>query len=63
MSRFGMGFGKDQPKHLLNSRPAVAVHSARCQQVHAPLTEFPFRHCDPSVLSQKGACTLSPRAS
>ncbi|KAJ1484813.1 hypothetical protein T484DRAFT_1893691 [Baffinella frigidus] len=33
MSRFGMGFGKDQAKHLLNTRPAVAVHSSRCQQV------------------------------
>ena len=54
MSRFGMGFGKDQAKHLLNSRPAVAVHSARCQQVHAPLTER--SDCvTPSVLAQKGA--------
>jgi hypothetical protein len=33
MSRFGMGFGKDLPEHLLKHRPAVAIHSARCQQV------------------------------
>eukprot|EP00961_Rhodomonas_salina_P180511 2436631-Rhodomonas_salina.3 len=33
MSRFGMGYGKDQAKHILSTRPAVSVHSARCQNV------------------------------
>lgn len=33
MSRFGMGFGKDDTKHTLNNRPCVRVHSSRCQQV------------------------------
>ena len=33
MSRFGMGFGKDDMKHTQHYRPCVRVHSSRCQQV------------------------------
>jgi hypothetical protein len=33
MSRFGMGFGKDNSAHTHNYRPCVRVHSSRCQQV------------------------------
>jgi hypothetical protein len=33
MSRFGMGFGKDNQAHTNNYRPCVRVHSSRKQQV------------------------------
>ena len=32
-TRIGMGYGKDDAKHIMNTRPCVRVHSARCQKV------------------------------
>ncbi len=33
MSRFGMGFGKDPPKDIQGTRPAVRINSARNQEI------------------------------
>lgn len=33
MSRFGMGFGKDNPKDIQGFRPAVRISSAKVQQM------------------------------
>ena len=33
MSRFGMGYGKDPPKDIQGTRPAVRIHSARNQEI------------------------------
>jgi hypothetical protein len=33
MSRFGMGYGKDPPKDIQCTRPAVRINSARNQEI------------------------------
>eukprot|EP00281_Chroomonas_sp_CCMP1168_P000481 CAMPEP_0206265610 /NCGR_PEP_ID=MMETSP0047_2-20121206/30101_1 /ASSEMBLY_ACC=CAM_ASM_000192 /TAXON_ID=195065 /ORGANISM="Chroomonas mesostigmatica_cf, Strain CCMP1168" /LENGTH=107 /DNA_ID=CAMNT_0053693545 /DNA_START=80 /DNA_END=400 /DNA_ORIENTATION=- len=33
MSRFGMGYGKDPPKDIQGTRPAVRLHSAKRQEM------------------------------
>jgi hypothetical protein len=46
MSRFGMGFGKDNPKDIQGFRPAVRISSAKVQQMK---NKWFTDHKEPSV--------------